>query len=202
MVRRAIRPGKKTLLLLFLLDLENFGVTRIDAHIDAKELRAVFDLDREESLRFIRQELPGFREILIALGYRDVLLAAKPLRELSQEKREKFAALAVGAPSSMHLLDMKADMDPSTNKQKQAVVLRYEPKKDRAPNITGKGRGYLAEKILDLARQHDIPIRQDKNLLQILSRLDLHQEVPAEVYKAVAEILAFIYRLSNRKLSR
>jgi len=93
-------------------------------------------------------------------------------------------------------------MDPSTNKQKQAVALRYEPKKDRAPRIAGKGRGYLAEKILELARQHDIPIRQDKNLLQILSRLDLHQEVPAEVYKAVAEILAFIYRLSNRTLSR
>jgi len=93
-------------------------------------------------------------------------------------------------------------MDPSTNKQKQAVALRYEPKKDRAPKITGKGRGYIAEKILELARQHDIPIRQDKNLLQILSRLDLHQEVPPEVYKAVAEILAFLYRLSNRKLSR
>jgi hypothetical protein len=94
--------------LLFLLDLENFGRTRIDAHIDAKEFRAVFYLDREGSLRLIRQELPGFREMLMALGYRDVLLAAKPLRELSQEKREKFAALAVGAPSSMHLLDMKA----------------------------------------------------------------------------------------------
>ena len=91
-------------------------------------------------------------------------------------------------------------MDPST--KKQAVALRYDPKKDRAPKITGNGRGYLAEKILELARQHNIPIRQDKNLLQILSRLDLHQEVPAEVYKAVAEILAFIYHLSNRKLSR
>ena len=56
----------------------------------------------------VRQELPRVRETLIALGYRDVLLAAKPLRELSQEKREKFAALAVGAPSSMRLLDMKA----------------------------------------------------------------------------------------------
>jgi len=93
-------------------------------------------------------------------------------------------------------------MDSSTHKQKQAVALRYEPKKDRAPKITGNGRGYLADKILELARQHGIPIRQDKNLLQILSRLDLHQEVPPEVYKALAEILAFIYRLSNRKLSR
>jgi len=93
-------------------------------------------------------------------------------------------------------------MNSSTKKQNQAVALRYEPKKDRAPKIAGKGRGHVAEKILELARQHNIPIREDKNLLQILSRLDLHQEVPPEVYKAVAEILAFIYRLSNRTLSR
>lgn len=93
-------------------------------------------------------------------------------------------------------------MDPSTNHPRQAVALRYEPKKDRAPKIAGQGRGHLAEKILELARQYNIPIRQDKNLLQILSRLDLNQEVPPEVYKAVAEILAFIYRLSNGTLSR
>jgi flagellar biosynthesis protein len=88
-----------------------------------------------------------------------------------------------------------------TKKQNQAVALRYEPRKDRAPKIAAKGRGHVAEEILELALQHNIPIREDKNLLQILSRLDLHQEVPGEVYKAVAEILAFIYRLSNRKLS-
>jgi hypothetical protein len=94
--------------LLFLLDLENFGRTRINAHIDAKELRAIFYVDREGSLRLIRQELPAFREILTELGYSNVFLAARPLKELPQEKQEKFAALAVGAPLSMHVLDMKA----------------------------------------------------------------------------------------------
>jgi hypothetical protein len=94
--------------LLFLLDLENFGRTRIDAHIDAVELRAVFYVANEGSLRLFRQELPEFRQTLLAFGYRDVLLAAKPLREMPQEKQEKFAALAVGAPSSIHLLDVKA----------------------------------------------------------------------------------------------
>jgi flagellar biosynthesis protein len=93
-------------------------------------------------------------------------------------------------------------MAASMNHSKQAVALRYEPKKDRAPKIVSKGRGSLADKILELAREHKIPIREDKNLIQILSRLDLNQEIPPEVYKAVAEILAFIYRLSNRRLSR
>jgi flagellar biosynthesis protein len=93
-------------------------------------------------------------------------------------------------------------MDHKTNDRQQAVALRYKPENDRAPKLVAKGQGYLAEKILELARQHHIPVREDKNLLQILSRLDLNQEIPAEVYKAVAEILAFIYRLSNRQLAK
>jgi flagellar biosynthesis protein len=93
-------------------------------------------------------------------------------------------------------------MDYKSSDRRQAVALRYEPKQDRAPKLVAKGRGYLAERILDLARQYNIPVRQDKNLLQILSRLDLNQEIPAEVYQAVAEILAFIYRLSNRQLEK
>jgi len=93
-------------------------------------------------------------------------------------------------------------MDHKTKDRQQAVALRYKPQNDRAPKLVAKGQGYLAEKILELARQHHIPVREDKNLLQILSRLDLNQEIPAEVYKAVAEILAFIYRLSNRQLAK
>jgi flagellar biosynthesis protein len=93
-------------------------------------------------------------------------------------------------------------MDHKANDRRQAVALRYKPENDRAPKLVAKGQGYLAEKILELARQHHIPMREDKNLLQILSRLDLNQEIPAEVYKAVAEILAFIYRLSNRQLTK
>jgi flagellar biosynthesis protein len=93
-------------------------------------------------------------------------------------------------------------MDRHPNESRRAVALRYEPKREQAPRVAAKGRGYLADKILELAREHNIPIRQDKNLLQILSRLDLNDEIPTEVYKAVAEILAFIYRLSNRQSVR
>ena len=82
---------------------------------------------------------------------------------------------------------------------RQAVALRYNRQEDRAPKVAAKGRGYLAEKILELARAHNIPVREDKNLVQILSRLDLNQEIPPEVYRAVAEILAFIYRLSKQR---
>jgi flagellar biosynthesis protein len=88
------------------------------------------------------------------------------------------------------------------NESRQVVALRYEPKRESVPRVVAKGRGYLADKILELAREHNIPIRQDRNLLQILSRLDLNDEIPPEIYKAVAEILAFIYRLSDRQSVR
>jgi flagellar biosynthesis protein len=87
--------------------------------------------------------------------------------------------------------------DPHSSRQ--AVALRYQPQRDHAPRLVATGRGYLADKILELAQRYNIPVRRDRNLLQVLSRLDLNEEIPHEVYKAVAEILAFIYRLSSRQ---
>ncbi|MBI3325318.1 MAG: EscU/YscU/HrcU family type III secretion system export apparatus switch protein [Nitrospinae bacterium] len=81
----------------------------------------------------------------------------------------------------------------------EAVALRYRHRKDPAPKVTAKGRGHLAEQILELARAYNIPIREDKNLVQVLSLLDLNQEIPPEVYRAVAEILVFIYRLTMQR---
>ena len=82
---------------------------------------------------------------------------------------------------------------------RHAVALRYKLGEDRAPKVAAKGKGYLAEKILEMAREHKVPIREDKNLIQILSHLELEQEIPPDVYRAVAEILSFIYRLSTRR---
>jgi len=92
-------------------------------------------------------------------------------------------------------------MAKSQSHLRQAVALRYTPEKDNAPKIAAKGKGYLAEKIVEMARAHGVPVREDKNLVQVLSRLELEQEIQPEVYRAVAEILSFIYRLSRRRSS-
>jgi len=86
-------------------------------------------------------------------------------------------------------------MDKSS---KKAAALTYTHGEDRAPRVVAKGKGLLAEKILDAARQHGIPIKEDKTLVEILSSLDLYQEIPPELYKAVAEILAFIYAINAK----
>jgi len=84
------------------------------------------------------------------------------------------------------------------DKSPKAVALKYDGKKDKAPRVVAKGRGAIAEKIIDIAKEHHVPLYEDKNLIQILEALDLETEVPPELYRAVAEVLAFIYRLNGR----
>ena len=81
---------------------------------------------------------------------------------------------------------------------KKAVALRYDPGKDPAPMVVSKGLNLLAEKIIALAEENNIPIHEDSDLVEVLSRLDLMAEIPPSAYVLVAEILSFIYR-SNEK---
>lgn len=81
---------------------------------------------------------------------------------------------------------------------KKAVALRYDPPDDRAPRIIARGQGELALKIIELARNYNVPIHEDKTLVEALSLLDLGSEIPEELYQVVAEILSFVYRLENR----
>ncbi|MBC8414734.1 MAG: EscU/YscU/HrcU family type III secretion system export apparatus switch protein [Nitrospira sp.] len=83
--------------------------------------------------------------------------------------------------------------------QDKAAALRYTEGKDTAPKLIAKGRGKVAEKILAIAKAHDIPVKEDSELVEFLSMLDLYQEIPADLYKAVAEILAFVYMLKEKK---
>ena len=78
-----------------------------------------------------------------------------------------------------------------------AVALKYRPPDDTAPRLIAKGRGEIAERILQLAKKHNIPIREDPDLLVVLSQLDLDKEIPADLYKPIAEILSFVYRVNE-----
>ncbi|MCC6444404.1 MAG: EscU/YscU/HrcU family type III secretion system export apparatus switch protein [Armatimonadetes bacterium] len=85
-----------------------------------------------------------------------------------------------------------------TAPRKKAAALRYEPGKDSAPRIAAAGQGYIAERILEAARQHHIPIEEDPELAAALSQLDVGSLVPPELYAAAAEVLAFVYRLDRK----
>ena len=81
---------------------------------------------------------------------------------------------------------------------KKAAALQYRCGKDAAPRVVAKGSGWLAEKIIQTAKEHGIPLKEDPYLLEILSTLDLYDEIPPILYQAVAEILVFIYHLNNQ----
>jgi len=78
-----------------------------------------------------------------------------------------------------------------------AVALNYDG--DTAPRVTAKGSGELAEKIIAIAKNHDVPLQENNELVQLLSHLELGDDIPQELYIAVAEIIAFTYLLKGKK---
>ncbi len=87
----------------------------------------------------------------------------------------------------------------TNTKRRRAVALRYTPGKDRAPKVAAKGSGDVAERIVRTARELGIPVREDPDLMALLGGLDIEQEIPADLYLAVAELLAFVYALNGKK---
>jgi flagellar biosynthesis protein len=83
--------------------------------------------------------------------------------------------------------------------QRTAIALRYSPTDgESAPKITAKGDGYLAEEILRIARENDVPLRQDAALAGALASLDVGQQIPSELFRAVAEVLTFVYKMNKK----
>jgi flagellar biosynthesis protein len=84
---------------------------------------------------------------------------------------------------------------PPRPPRRRAAALRYEPERDRAPRLVARGDGHVASRIVEIAREHGIPIHEDRALVDLLARLDVGTEIPPELYRVVAEIIAFVYRL-------
>ncbi len=74
--------------------------------------------------------------------------------------------------------------------------MRYDGRS--APRVVAKGGGEIAERILEVAREHGVPLREDRELVGLLAQIDLGEEIPTALYVAVAEVLAFAYRLSGK----
>ncbi len=88
-------------------------------------------------------------------------------------------------------MNRKYRPDPS----KKAVALQYDGQ--GAPRVIAKGQGYIAEQIIELAREAGVPVQQDEGLVALLAQIELDQEIPRELYEAVAQLLAFVYRLKH-----
>lgn len=90
----------------------------------------------------------------------------------------------------------------SPSKRQLAVALRYNEDKEAAPRVLARGAGGVAQKILDIAKEQNIPVREDPDLVEALAKLDVGSLIPTELYPAVAEVLAFVYRQNQRYSKR
>ena len=83
-------------------------------------------------------------------------------------------------------------------KIKQAIALEYNPE-DEAPKVIASGRGVLAEKIIEKAKESNVPVHRDDKLADTLSRLEIGEMIPPELYEVVAEILVFVDAMDKLK---
>ncbi len=77
--------------------------------------------------------------------------------------------------------------------------MRYDTESEKAPRVVAKGQGEVAERIMAIAAEHGIPLHEDKDLLRLLMVLDLDVEIPPHMYKALAEVLAHVYRVNAKR---
>lgn len=82
-------------------------------------------------------------------------------------------------------------------KKKQAAALRYDANQDAAPVVVAVGQGKTAERIIEKAEEHDIPIVEDNNLIRVLAQLSVGDQIPRELYQVVAQMLVFISRMDE-----
>ena len=90
-------------------------------------------------------------------------------------------------------------MDKAKQKPPQeAVAIRYDRDRENAPRVVAKGKGYVAEQLLAIARRHAVPVYQNQTVTQLLMAVELDREIPPELYQAVANVLAYVDRMDGR----
>jgi flagellar biosynthesis protein len=81
-----------------------------------------------------------------------------------------------------------------------AAALAYDPQTDQAPRVVASGKGKIAEQIIALAQQYQVPVYEDAELSAALALVNLDEEIPPELYLVVAEVLAYIYRVMHKRI--
>jgi flagellar biosynthesis protein len=84
-------------------------------------------------------------------------------------------------------------------KPRRAAALRYDKDSNGAPQVVAAGAGLIADRIVEIAREQGLPVREDPALAEALARLELEQEIPADLFAAVAEVLVWAYRLEKKR---
>ncbi|WP_280768999.1 EscU/YscU/HrcU family type III secretion system export apparatus switch protein [Salipaludibacillus daqingensis] len=93
-------------------------------------------------------------------------------------------------------------LEKEEHQRKRAVALGYDVTKDHSPTVKAKGKGYVADEIIQRAKENNIPIQEDSSLVEILSQLEVNERIPENLYEVVAEVFAFIYKVDQEQLKK
>lgn len=80
----------------------------------------------------------------------------------------------------------------------EAVAILYDEKEAGSPKVVARGKGSVAEKIIQTARDAGVHIQEDADLVELLSKVPIGDEIPVELYQTVAEVLAFVYQINEK----
>lgn len=83
-----------------------------------------------------------------------------------------------------------------------AAALKYDPVGHEAPQVVAAGKGFMAEEIVRLAKEHNVPLLEDAQLVEALSRLEITESIPRDLYAVVAEVLAYVFRVDQEAARR
>jgi len=207
----------KSLLEILCLGLLGFFFLR--SHLS--ELVSLSSLDFMDALMFSSQEgfwlLKASVGIMIVLSFLDYLFQHWRLQvqlrmskqEVKEETREqegdphikgRLRAIRQKMARQRMMMEVpKADV-VITNPTHLAIALRYRPEETSAPRVVAKGAGHVAQRVREIARSHSVPIMENKPLAQMLYRqVDIGQAIPESLYRAVAEVLAYVFRLRQER---
>ena len=176
--------------------LSGLGETWIDAGADGPRLRAVMYLSDAAARERVRPELAGLRAGFAGGRVRRRAAGLKPTADLTDRQRRRANAIRAGR-SRAGRGARREGVSVADPPRKQAVALRYDTQQEAAPKVVAKGQGAIADKILELARRTGVAVREDRDLVTVLSKLDFDREIPPQLFAAVATILAFLYRTNK-----
>ncbi len=119
---------------------------------------------------------------------------------MTRQKKEQVKKVGDTYLSEKKQLDVakKTAKQNQMNKSKKAVALSYNQQTDEAPIVKAKGFGRTAEEIINRAKEHHIAIQEDASLVELLSQLQLDQQIPEALYAVTAELLAMVYKLEQK----
>jgi len=185
----------------------------------ALSLRVRFDQAARLADDLLLRELFRFGVALLILGAADYLIQKKLYmkdmmmakdeiaREVKQEEgdphvKSRRKQLHLELVNQSAIADVSKALAVVVSPQPRAVALRYDEATMNAPLVTAKGQDELAETILDVAREHDVPIVKNAGLAENLYHLDIDSEVPERLYEAVAEVVNWVYAVAQTEKSK